>query len=156
MPPARALPTTPIGWQCIYQWPILRTLRAKDDSSSLQIDSEMAGEVEAAGEPMTCRNVELRPTVDLPKACHGSLEGAGVEGEAIADASVVGDGCSVGACGRIAMRIRQAGRAHDLYIARIDDIGFLRAGEGVLPVVMAEGKEEDQESKGCQNSKASG
>ena len=68
-------------------------LCADDDGATLQEEGEVAGEVEAAGEPPSLGHVQLRATLvgEGPHVENGDLEGHRVEGDAVADGPELGD-----------------------------------------------------------------
>jgi len=68
-------------------------LCADDDGATLQEEGEVAGEIEAAGEPQSLGHVQLRATLvgEGPHVEDGVLEGHRVEGDAVADGPELGD-----------------------------------------------------------------
>jgi len=80
-------------------------LGADDDGATLQEEGEVAGEVEAAGEPPALGDVQLRAALvgEGAQVEDGVLEGHRVEGDAVTNGPELGD--------RHAVRPRRRGRA---------------------------------------------
>lgn len=98
VPPAWAFSPPTIGWQRINDRPVFGILRAQDDSSLLEIQGEVTGEVEATSEPSAGRDIELGTAVisEGTERKDGSMECVGVEEEAITDGTKIGEGSNVG------------------------------------------------------------
>lgn len=85
-------------------------LRSKKNSISLEIESEMAGEIEAPSQPPSWGDKELRPTLGLVLAqvIDGSLKSHGVQRDPISNSSEIcqrGTVCPA-TCGAVADHVQ--------------------------------------------------